>query len=162
MQRTWRAAQSWWRMSRKASLRAEPYHSLTDMTHEETQRETEDRRSGAWSFRRAQRGSSEVTHRHVTGTARSSSARAVKRSVHSGNERNPRLRRGWSVGPGTGPSWRRRMRSARKVDDVRSSWSLCCGLSTFNNDTHNGRQFRKEERDLKTCRVRIEDWNSSS
>jgi len=153
MQRTWRAAQSWWRMSRKASLRAEPYHNLTGVRHGETRRAT----SCIMFSDRVDEGA----HKHATGTARLSSARAVRRSVHSGNGQNPGLRRGKITGDRVGPSWRYRVRSARKQDDVKSSWSLCCGLSTFYNGAYKGKQSCERERVRKACRVRIGDWNSS-
>ena len=66
-----------------------------------------------------------------TGAARSSSARAVRCSVQSGNERNPypMLYFSWGTAPVNGEEG---------GDDVRSAWPLCPGLHTCYNGRDKG------------------------
>lgn len=88
-----------------------------------------------------------------TGVAWSSSVRAVKRTVQSFNERNPRpdvsdcvCRRAAVLGG------RRGRRTISKVDDVRSSWPLWDGLTAFCSGGANGKQRRKPEPNRKSRR----------
>ena len=77
-----------------------------------------------------------------TGAAWLSSARVVRCSVKSGNERNPRLQLPASkVGDsgGTNPlGW-------EGGDDVKSVWPLRPGLHTYYNARHRGKQDREVE-----------------
>ena len=77
-----------------------------------------------------------------TGAAWLSSARVVRCSVKSGNERNPRLQLPASkVGDsgGTNPlGW-------EGGDDVKSVWPLRPGLHTYYNARHKAKQDRKVE-----------------
>ena len=82
-----------------------------------------------------------------TGAAWLSSARVVRCSVKSGNERNPRLQLPASkVGDsgGTNPlGW-------EGGDDVKSGWPLRLGLHTYYNARYRGTQYREVEQILKT------------
>ena len=74
----------------------------------------------------------------MTGAAWLSSARVVRCSVKSGNERNPYLQLLTGYAEDSGET------AAGKVeegeDDVKSSWPLCVGLHTCYNGIYNRKQ----------------------
>ena len=73
-----------------------------------------------------------------TGAAWLSSARVVRCSVKSGNERNPYLHlpaRHGGNSEETAP-----VNGEEGGDDVKSSWPLCLGLHTCYNGMYNGQQ----------------------
>ncbi len=74
----------------------------------------------------------------MTGAAWLSSARAVRCSVKSGNERNPR--RQLQVSGETA-----RDKREEGGDDVKSAWPLCPGLHTRYNGRYNGSPTREGE-----------------
>ncbi len=81
-----------------------------------------------------------------TGAAWLSSARAVRCSVKSGNERNPcRLLPG-NAGHSSETA---RVKREEGADDVKSVWSLYPGLHTCYNGWYNGTQYREVEQILK-------------
>ena len=74
----------------------------------------------------------------VTGAAWLSSARVVRCSVKSGNERNPYLQlpaRDGGNSEETAP-----VNGEEGGDDVKSSWPLCLGLHTCYNGMYRGQQ----------------------
>ncbi len=92
----------------------------------------------------------------MTGAAWSSSARALRCSVKSVNERNPCPVLHFSQE--TAGS-----KSEEGMDDVRSAWPLCLGPHTCYNGRYNGQLTRKGERiPSKPVSVRIEGCNSPS
>ncbi len=78
-----------------------------------------------------------------TGAAWLSSARAVRCSVKSGNERNPcgQLRPVEAEHSGQTA----RVKREEGADDVKSVWPLRPGLHTCYNGRHNGMQYREVE-----------------
>ncbi len=74
----------------------------------------------------------------MTGAAWLSSARAVRCSVKSGNERNPH--RQLQVSGETA-----RDKRVEGGDDVKSAWPLCPGLHTRYNGRYNGSPTREGE-----------------
>ena len=84
-----------------------------------------------------------------TGAAWLSSARAVRCSVKSGNERNPyRQLPSGNAGDSGGTA---RVKREEGADDVKSVWPLHPGLHTCYNGRHRGMQCREAERILKTA-----------
>ncbi len=90
-----------------------------------------------------------------TGAAWLSSARAVRCSVKSGNERNPcrQLR----PGQAEHSDETARVKREEGADDVKSVWPLHPGLHTCYNGRYSGKQNREVEPILKT--VLSSDWS---
>ncbi len=85
----------------------------------------------------------------LTGAAWLSSARVVRCSVKSGNERNPyRLLLPGKAGHSGGTA---RVKREEGVDDVKSVWPLHPGLHTCYNGRHSGTQDREVEQIPKTA-----------
>ncbi len=74
----------------------------------------------------------------MTGAAWLSSARALRCSVKSVNERNPRHVLYFSHETAG-------YKSEEGVDDVKSAWPLCLGLHRCYNGQYNGQPSRKTE-----------------
>ena len=92
----------------------------------------------------------------VTGAAWLSSARVVRCTVKSGNERNPcpMLNMSWETA---------NFKLEEGEDDVKSAWLLRPGLHTCYNGQYNGSLSRKVELiPSKLVSVRIEVCNSTS
>ncbi len=90
-----------------------------------------------------------------TGAAWLSSARAVRCSVKSGNERNPcrQLLPGYAGHSGETA----RVKREEGADEVKSVWPLRPGLHTCYNGRYSGKQCREVERIPKT--VPSSDWS---
>jgi len=84
-------------------------------------------------------GNRKVLYDRETGAAWLSSARAVRCSVKSANERNPRCQLQVS-GVTAYEKWE------EGGDDVKSAWPLCLGLHTRYNGADNRKQDREVER----------------
>ncbi len=92
----------------------------------------------------------------MTGIARSSSARVVRCTVKSVNERNPHPVLDFSLETAG-------FKLEEGGDDVRSAWSLCLGQHTCYNAIDNGSPSREAELiPSKYGPVRIEGCNSPS
>ena len=92
----------------------------------------------------------------MTGAAWLSSARALRCSVRSVNERNPCLVLYISQETAL-------VNREEGEDDVKSAWPLCLGLLTCYNGVYNGQQNRKVKPiPSKHLQVRIEGCNSTS
>ncbi len=83
-----------------------------------------------------------------TGAAWLSSARAVRCSVKSGNERNPC--RQLPAGQAGHSGETARVKREEGADDVKSVWPLRPGLHTCYNGRYNGMQYREVEPILET------------
>jgi hypothetical protein len=90
-----------------------------------------------------------------TGAAWLSSARAVRCSVKSGNERNPC--RQLPAGNAGHSGETARVKREEGADDVKSVWPLHPGLHTCYNGRYSGKQYREVERILKTAPS--SDWS---
>ena len=124
--------------------REEPYLGLT----------SSDRRGDAPFLRDAK-----------TGAAWLSSARAVRCSVKSGNERNPRVQLPASNVGDFGQT--ARVKREEGADDVKSVWPLRPGLHTYYNAQHNVTRCRKVEEINKTglssdCGLQLAHMKSES
>ena len=83
-----------------------------------------------------------------TGAAWLSSARVVRCSVKSGNERNPCHQLPADHAGDSGETARAKREEG--ADDVKSVWPLCPGLHTCYNGQYNGQQYREMEQIPKT------------
>ena len=101
----------------------------------------------------------------MTGAAWLSSARVVRCSVKSGNERNPCHQLPARNGGDSGET--ARVKREEGADDVKSVWPLHPGLHTCYNGRYNGKQYREVEQILKTgpssdCSLQLDYMKSES